>query len=214
VAQITKSIQAQHGLVANLVPEGVLKQIDQTELLDRVIYAEELGQRSRNATDPTLRNGYASLAQAVLRANPRAQVARQSAELMARAATLSHTSQADEFRRKAQELLEEHPPAPRRAESSEAAQAMRIAKEQGGEDDLTLIYTADGQPCGVVSASKITPVTAAEIAKMQEAGVVIIDAGMGPVNAGGTSGLPRCPVSFRLRKSCSSEVSRRLVSSS
>lgn len=82
---------------------------------------------------------------------------------------------------------------------------MRIAKAQGDEDDLTLIYTADGQPCGVVSASKITPVTAAEIAKMQEAGVVIIDAGMGPVNAGGTTGLglPRCPVSFRLRQSTS-----------
>jgi hypothetical protein len=76
------------------------------------------------------------------------------------------------------------------------------------------IVTVGGQPCGVVSASKITLVTAAEIAKMQEAGVVIIDAGMGPVNAGGTTGLPRCPVSFMLRKSCSSEVSRRLVSSS
>jgi hypothetical protein len=96
---------------------AVLKQVDQTELLDRVIYAEELGQRSRNATDPTLRQGYASLAQAVLRAKPRAQVARQSAELIARAAALPRTGQAEELRRKAQELLEEHPPAPLRPEA-------------------------------------------------------------------------------------------------
>jgi hypothetical protein len=89
-----------------------------------------------------------------------------------------------------------------------------VFKAQGDEDDLTLIYTADGQPCGVVSASKITPVTAAEIARMQEAGVVILDAGMGPVNAGGSTGLglPRRPVSFRLRQSRSPEVSRRVVS--
>ena len=157
MAQITKAIASEHRLVANLVPTEVLKQIDQAELYDRIIHAEDLGRRSRGATDVTLRKGYAQLAKAVLSARPRAEVARQSAELVAKAAGLPPASrQASALRYEAQQLLEQHPAAPRRAEHRDVA----VAKAKAADaDHLTVVYDPAGQPIGLVDPSKIQPVT-------------------------------------------------------
>jgi hypothetical protein len=169
MAVITKSIAAEHRLVANLIPVDVLKMLDQSELLDRLVYAQELTQRSRSASDITVRKGYAKLAQAMLRAQPRSQTERQSATLIAKAAAAPN-SQADALRRKAQELLEQHPPAPRRGESA----AVMKAKAAGGGDDLFVCFDQAGNVIGVCQRSDIQPVStgtpSADVAKAARSG--------------------------------------------
>ena len=54
MAQITKAIQQEHRLVANLIPADVLAAIGQDELYDRLIHAKGLVRKAQAATDPTL----------------------------------------------------------------------------------------------------------------------------------------------------------------
>ena len=160
MAQITVAIRKAHRLVADLVPDDVMKQIPQEELLDRILHAEDLGARSRAAADPTLRKGYSSLARAVLRAQPRAVTERQANDLIAKAAGVGNTRQADALRAEAQRLQELHPPAPRRGES------VAVAKAQAGDDALMICYDEAGVPFGVCKPDAVQPVTSpAGIAK-------------------------------------------------
>lgn len=147
MAEITKAIAANHRLVADLVPVDIRKAIGQDELLDRIVHAEELSARSRAASDVTLRKGYASLARAVLRAQPRALTERRSAELVAKAAGLGGTRQADALRRQAQELLELHPPAPRRADA--------VAVAKAAKPEQVAIYDQAGNLVGLVDEAEI-----------------------------------------------------------
>jgi hypothetical protein len=160
MAVITKSIEQHHRLVANLVPVDILKQIDQGELLDRVTYAEELSRKAQSAADVTLRRGYAKLAQAVLRAQPRALTERQGATLIAKAAGVPNTSQADAIRRQEQELRERHPVAPRRED------AAAVVKAKADDAQMVVCYDAAGNAFGVCDAADIQAVgTAADVAK-------------------------------------------------
>ena len=157
MAQITKAIAEHHRFTAQLVPEQVRKGLDQEEFLDRIVHAEDLSRRAGSATDPVLRRGYATVAKAVLAARPRADVEREVAALHARAAGMpAASSSAEALRRKAESLLAEHPPAPRRGEV--AAQAVAKAVAAGGGDELTPLYDATGRLVGVCPASKIMPV--------------------------------------------------------
>jgi hypothetical protein len=176
LAQITKALAAEHHLVTSLIPATVLKSIDQGELLDRLVYARELSASARSAPDAVLRRGYSLLAQAVLKARPRAAVAQESAALIAKAAGAPLTTQAAELRVKAARLLEEHPPAPRRADSEEI---VRLRK--GAVETLQVVYDAAGTPVGVCSPDAITPVAASfPVAKAS--------AGKAPRRAAGSPG--------------------------
>lgn len=167
MAQITKAIQQEHRLVANLIPADVLAAIGQDELYDRLIHAKGLVRKAQAATDPTLRRGYTAVAKAVLAAQPRAATERQVTERISKAAGLGNTAQADALRRQAQELLERHPPAPRRADHPAVAVAKAKADPVKG---LVLIYDAAGNPVGLCDPEKIQTVSGPEgIAKARAA---------------------------------------------
>lgn len=153
LAQITKGIRAAHGFVPDLIPRDVLAAISQDELYDRLVHAGSLVRKSQTASDPVLRKGYASIAQATLCARPRADVARESAALIVKAAGAPLSAQAAALRRQAQELLEQHPPAPRREDSA----AVAVVKKGGG-DSVTVVYDAAGNAVGVCDPGDIQPV--------------------------------------------------------
>jgi hypothetical protein len=157
MAQITAEIRKAYGLAANLVPVDVLKQIDQSELLDRLVYADSLGRKARAASaTPAERKGYAEQARNVMRAQPRAVTERAVADRICKASGLGSSGQADALGRSAQEILEVHPPAPRR----EDAAAVTVAKAAARDgDDLMVLYDADGRVFGVAPRSAVVPAT-------------------------------------------------------
>jgi Cobalamin synthesis G C-terminus len=159
VAQINKAIRAGHGFNADLIPADILKSIDQAELLDRLVHVTELVRKSRAAGDPVLRKGYSTLAKAVLTAQPRARTEAQVADRIAKAAGLGHTGQADALRREAQDLLERHPTAPRRAD------AAAVAKAKADEPDMVAVFDAGGNLIGICPRAKLQPVTGADAPK-------------------------------------------------
>jgi hypothetical protein len=154
LAQITKAIATGHRLEASLIPPNVLKSIDQSELFDRLAYARELTAKARTSRDPVLGRGYGKLARAVLQARPRAEVARQSADLIAKASARPLGAQAAALRRQAEQLLEEHPAAPRREESAPVMKAL------AEDDDLIPVFNAAGQLLGVCARSAFKPTSA------------------------------------------------------
>ncbi len=155
MAKITKAVQQAHRFTAALIPADVMKAISQAELLDRLEHAELLSRKARNASDRVLGRGYSAVAKAALTAQPRAVTERQVAELTVRAAATPNSSQADAIRRQAQRLLEEHPPAPRRADSVAVAKAKAAA---GDGDDLMVCYDQNGTAYGVIKRSDLQPV--------------------------------------------------------
>ena len=170
MAKITKQLRQAHGLAADLIPAEVLKSIDDGELWDRLVHVAELTKRARNATDPTLRRGYSAVAKATLTARPRAEVARQHAELVAKAAGCQNGAQADAIRRQAERLLEEHPPSPRRGESVAVAKAKANAGDSDG-DSLLVCFDENGRPFGVCHPDALRPVSRpADLAKVAKAG--------------------------------------------
>lgn len=149
MAQITKAVAAEHRLEVSLIPEHVLKSIDQAELFDRLAYSGELTAKAKASPDAVLRRGYGRLARAVLQARPRAEVARESAALIAKAAGAPLDHQSAALRRKAELLLEEHPPAPRRDE------AVPVAKAMAASPGRRLVYDASGCVLGLVDPAKL-----------------------------------------------------------
>ncbi len=171
--------------------------------------ADRLVRKAQSTSDSTLKWGYNARARAIMRAQPRETTQREHDTLIAKAAQMPPGAPAETLRRKAAELLEANPPAQRRADSPAVAKAMRIAKsarvakaaaEADMADDLTPIYSADGQLTGVVSAAEIIPLTDEVVAKMAELGVTVVDDKNRPVSLGGTTGLgmPRTSPQQRL----------------
>lgn len=161
MARIDPAIRRSHGLMADLIPVDVLKSIDQAELLDRLAHVTDLTERARSSADPTLRRGYSAVAKAVLTARPRARVAQEHAQLVAKAAGLGNTGAGDAARREAEQLLTENPPAPERGAAVAVAKAKALA---GDGDDLIICYDESGKPYGVCPRSALQPVTT-DIAK-------------------------------------------------
>jgi hypothetical protein len=164
MAQITRDLEHQYRLVTHLIPDEVRKSIDQVELLDRLVHANTLVRKSQDAADPVLRKSYGELAQAVLRAQPRAVTDQQVAERIAKAATTRDQRQADALRAQADRIRERHPTAPRRDEIA------KVAKAKAGQLPC---YDAAGDLIGFCPPEALTPVqtvSAARIAKARRPG--------------------------------------------
>jgi hypothetical protein len=101
------------GLASGSIPDTILKQIDDQEVLDRLAYAGELIQKANGASG-TARRDLIQRARAVMQAQPRALTEREVKAAVAKSATLGNGLQADAARRRANELLEQNSPAPRR----------------------------------------------------------------------------------------------------
>jgi hypothetical protein len=155
MAVITQGIaESKHHLAARLIPADVLASLPQAELHDRVQHAEALARRAQAATDPVLRRGYAAVAKAVLAARPRAEVEREAAQLRVRAAAMPHSQRAAELRARAERLIEDNPPAPRRAETA----AVAIAKAKAGDARMVAVFNQAGELIGVCDPAEIQPV--------------------------------------------------------
>lgn len=158
MATISKAVQEAHRFTAALIPADVIKAIPQDELLDRLVYAEDLARRAANAQDATIRKGYSAIAKAVLAAPPRAQVAAEVAELHARAAGLGpYDHRAADLRRQAEHLIEQNPPAPRRED------VVPVAKARAGRPAATVVYDAAGHVLGLCDQARIRPLPAGKV---------------------------------------------------
>jgi hypothetical protein len=161
MAQILKSMTPQQRLIASRCPPEVCAQITQGELYDRIAYAESLNAQANRATGGE-RRAYGEQARAVLCAQPRATTERQVAETIAKAAACPSPPQAAAIRAQAADLLEKHPPAPRRSDSAAVAKA----RAADGGDDLVVIFDQAGNAVGVCGRNAIQPLaTTADIAK-------------------------------------------------
>ncbi len=198
MAQITKSIHAQHRLMANLLPPSTLAKISQSELEDRLAHVAELTVKADRATDHVVAGCYRSVAKAALAARPRDEVEQEVRALRARAELLG-PGHGDIHLRRADELLTQNPVAPRRTS---------VRKAQAGTS-LVPVYDCNGKLTGVVDEAELIPVTDAEIvAKAARRGMTAVYGDRGDltgfadpkaiipvvnetVRAGGTTGLGR-----------------------
>ncbi len=114
MADVTKAALHAARLTASMVPDTVRAQISQEELADRVVHAEQLAVKARDATDRELAAGYTDLARAVLKAAPRDEVDRQYRQLIEQADNMHPGAARDRVLAAAEKLLRDHPPAPSR----------------------------------------------------------------------------------------------------
>lgn len=148
MARISKALQNSHRLTLALIPENVIKSLDDAELADRCLEAEALARRAHEASDPVLRVGYKKVAQAMLQARPRAEVAREHGQLIAKAA-FAPPAQAAALRRKAAELLEENPLTPRHTARAP------VAKARAGRGLPVAVYDQRRRLAGLVDPARI-----------------------------------------------------------
>jgi len=143
--------------LADMVPERVLKEIDQSELLDRIIHSKDLMRKAQWAEDPTLAAAYRMLAGATMRALPRAQTQREIDGKLRKAEILGAGSvQGAQLRKAAQQLAEQNPQAPARV----SPQLLKAA----GDGELQPVYDAAGNLVGLVKPSAVTPIADAAAA--------------------------------------------------
>jgi hypothetical protein len=166
------SVGIRKAAAAGIVPVAVLGQIGDDELRDRYAYARQLTEQANRTGG---REGAALIqkARAVMVAQPRAATERAVRETVAKASALGNTGQADALRRKANELLEQHPPAPRRGASAAAsrliAKASTKASGSDSEPKMVAVFDASGNLVGVVDPADLTPVQSAPAQAANEA---------------------------------------------
>jgi hypothetical protein len=142
-------------LILTQVPEEIRKSISAAELNDRLTEAARLSMQARDpALSSELRKAASIRAQALLRAQPRQATRRQHADLVAKAA-VAPRALGEAIRRKAERLLEEHPPAPEYT-------VRKAAAEAAAEDDGPIpVFDANGNLIGVCDVADLVPVAGA-----------------------------------------------------
>lgn len=151
MARITKSEQALIPNIQVLMPETLVKSLDQDEVSDRVHYARELMTKAAAATDPTLKQSWSKLAGAVLRApKRRTEIEKQVEDLRIKAKLSWSPVSAAQLRDEADRVLAANPTAPRRQEG------LRKALRKAAVEGMTAVYDADGNLVGVCDPAKIT----------------------------------------------------------
>ena len=153
--QPSRPSQAEHmaRLLLASIPDDIRKSLSQAELNDRLVYAAPLAARVADpALSPRRRMDAKAEALQVMKAAPRAITEQLVAEKVAKAALLGDSPQADALRRQARQILDENPPAPRRAATVRKAKAVP-------EDELpVVVFDGDGNCIGIVDPDDIQPV--------------------------------------------------------
>ncbi len=196
MAQITKSVHAEHGMAAHLIPPATLAKLSQDELADRLAHMAKLTAKAARATNRVVAECYEHVAKATLTAMPPAELAQQVRDKRAKAALLGPVL-GDALLRQADELEARNPVPPRRT-------AVRKAQDA---PVLVPMYDCNGKLTGVVDEAEVIPVTdAALVAKAARTGMVTAHDDQGKltgvvppaavrppsnvtVNLGGTTGL-------------------------
>jgi hypothetical protein len=191
MADISRAVQHEYQMLMSRVPVEVSKAISGEEMADRLARAKSLMASAAAASDPALRNSYATMARNTLAAQPRGVTESQVSTLIAKAAKLESASpEAKRLRHAAQELLERHPPAPRQADRAAIAKAratrrlrvavydqrhrlagivdpaaivQRVAKagKSGEKTPMQPVFDQKGNLVGIVDPEAIMPVTGA-----------------------------------------------------
>src|SRR5262249_19579351 len=113
-------------LIASMIPDEIVKQIDEEELGDRLVAAARLLDRARGATG-VVAAGYGQMARDLLAAQPRAVTAAQVRGLMTRSATATTDDDRERWRAAAERVKAAHPMSPRRNPSAVVAKAGKKA---------------------------------------------------------------------------------------
>jgi hypothetical protein len=164
MAQVTKSVQAAHGLTPHLIPATTLAKLSQGELTERLAYVADLNSRADRATNHVIADCYRSVAKAALTALPPAELDQQLRARRAKARSLG-SGPGDALMRQADELEAQNPMPPRAS----------VRKAQGGEPTLRPCYDRNGVLFGVADEADITPVTDPDvIAKAAGAGMAAV----------------------------------------
>lgn len=187
---VTQADLNRYRLIMSRIPEEIRKSLSTEELADRLAEAESLGRRARDARDPVLRRGYAQLSQAMLAARPRDAVAKETRALVAKAEATPDGREAARLRRRAAELTEKDPPAPRRhpvAPAAAVAKAgrvlpvaifdhqrrlagmvadparivQRVTKAAKDKPLMQPVFNENGDLVGIVDPADIQPITVA-----------------------------------------------------
>jgi hypothetical protein len=167
------AIRKAYGLAASAIPDDILKSIDETEVLDRFAYNRQLTEQANSAA-PRERATLLQQARAVMSAQPRAVTEREVKAAVAKAAEIGNGLHADAVRRKANVLLEQQPPAPRRGASATASRLITKAstKARGSEDgkpEMVAVFDAKGNLVGMCGPADLTPVQSAGAPAANEA---------------------------------------------
>jgi hypothetical protein len=152
MAEVTPQLRRAYGFMPDLVPNHVLKNIDQSELLDRLVCAASSLAKAEDSRDKTLATGFKRHATAVLTAPPREAVLAQHRAKIQKAAQFEAQSsyvQAERLRRAAATLLAESPVAPERMS--------RLTKAEANSG-LIPVFDAAGNLVGLAKPAAITPV--------------------------------------------------------
>lgn len=123
MAEMTAALRARYPQHADLIPPGVLRAIDETELLDRLDEAEQLLGKALATPSPVLDRGYRDQARKVLAAQPRDLTEARAAQWLSKADDAYTAQYAETCRAEADAIRSANPPAPRRARATAPAPA-------------------------------------------------------------------------------------------
>lgn len=121
MAEMTAALRARYPQHADLIPPGVLRAIDETELLDRLDEAEQLLGKALATPSPVLDRGYRDQARKVLAAQPRDLTEARAAQWLSKADGAYTAQYAETCRAEADAIRSANPPAPRRARAAAPA---------------------------------------------------------------------------------------------
>lgn len=176
---------------ADYIPADVLKSLSRAEACDRLVFSAERARVVKRAGTPGRQRELTREIIAMMSAPPRDSTERAVQQRISKAVAAPDALRGMALRRQAQQILVDHPPAPRNPD------AEVIVKAVAEEDGLMACYDENGCLIGICQQSAITPaVMPSEIAKaMALAGgpvsAVVQAQDTGPVRAGGTTGLGR-----------------------
>jgi hypothetical protein len=171
MTQLSPELQRRYGLMLGNIPAAVRKAIDSEELADRLVMADDLIRKSQAARTPAEGRALGEKAQRVLSAQPRAATERDVVAKMTKAAGMP-PGMAGDLRQQARQLLEDHPPAVRRAGSKPTAVAKAAAQASAKPADgvpVIVLYDAVGNAAYAIDPDSpdLIPLTG-----LEDAGVV------------------------------------------
>lgn len=146
MAEISKATQVRYGKLADIVPYPLRKSLPQSEFLDRLAYVETLQVKAMREPDGEIAARYNKLARQVMYARPRADVAQEAAGLRKKAVAMGRGLPAETVLKRAEDLIKDNPPAPRRDATIRKADAKNMMP----------VYSAAGELLGVCDPLKVS----------------------------------------------------------
>lgn len=112
MVKVPADLTARYGAHLKKIPSDVLEKLDMTELVDRLLFAEEMDRKANAATNRSMWDGYWARSRQVLEAQPRREVESAAQRLEASASKADDPRLARGYQERAHQLRKDNPAPP------------------------------------------------------------------------------------------------------